>query len=338
MLKSPYPYFGGKRRVAAEIWKRFGTDCTNYVEPFFGSGATLLCRPQPFSGVETVNDKDGYVANFWRAIEADAEAVAKYADWPVNENDLHARHVWLVERKGTLQAKLEGDPDYFEAKIAGWWCWGMCAWIGGGFCSGEGPWHVVDGEIVKTVNAGQGVKRRIVHLGDAGRGVNRASGKRGELVDYFRQLQDRLRGVRVCCGDWSRVMGTTVTQRHGTAAIFLDPPYSHAVRDKSIYCVETDCAAEVREWCVENGGNKLLRIALCGYAGEGHEPLADHGWTELAWKAAGGYSVQGNGRGRDNAAKERIWFSPHCALADTDGLFRATQKGRANVKTSTPRK
>ena len=59
-IKSPYPYFGGKATVAAEVWQRFGA-VKNYVEPFFGSGAVLLNRPQPFHGTETVNDKDGYI-------------------------------------------------------------------------------------------------------------------------------------------------------------------------------------------------------------------------------------------------------------------------------------
>jgi hypothetical protein len=39
---------------------------------------------------------------------------------------------------------LHADPDYFDAKIAGWWCWGACAWIGTGWCSGEGPWNIDD--------------------------------------------------------------------------------------------------------------------------------------------------------------------------------------------------
>ena len=62
-MQAPFPYFGGKRTIAAEVWARFG-DVRNYVEPFFGSGAVLLNRPQPFAGPETVNDKDGLVANF----------------------------------------------------------------------------------------------------------------------------------------------------------------------------------------------------------------------------------------------------------------------------------
>src|SRR6185436_14348681 len=117
-IQAPYPYFGGKSRIAPLVWERFGA-ITNYVEPFFGSGAVLLSRPTPFHGTETVNDLDGLIANFWRAIRADPEAVAHYADWPVNENDLHARHAWLVGVKDSLQDQLEGDPEHFDAKIAG---------------------------------------------------------------------------------------------------------------------------------------------------------------------------------------------------------------------------
>ena len=97
--------------------------------------------------------------------------------------------------------------------------------------------------------------------------------------------------------------------------MFLDPPYSQDERDSDLYAIETPVAADVRAWCVENGGDKRLRIALCGYAGEGHEALESLGWDCLEWKAKGGYGSQGNGEdtnGRDNAKRERIWFSPAC--------------------------
>jgi len=57
MLDTPFPYFGGKSKIADIVWKRLG-DVPNYVEPFFGNGAVLLRRPHK-PGIETVNDKDG---------------------------------------------------------------------------------------------------------------------------------------------------------------------------------------------------------------------------------------------------------------------------------------
>ena len=156
-LDAPFPWFGGKRRVAADVWAAFG-DVKNYVEPFFGSGAVLLGRPSA-PHIETVNDADGLIANFWRSIKLSPAETAEWADNPVNENDLHARHAWLVGALADLVPRLEGNPDFHDPKIAGWWVWGICCWIGGEFCSGKGPWSVVDGKLVRLGN-GRGVMRQ----------------------------------------------------------------------------------------------------------------------------------------------------------------------------------
>ncbi len=97
-IPSPYPYFGGKSRIMADIWQRFGPDVRNFVDPFLGSAASILSRPeyQPRRHIETVNDAYGMVCNFWRAVAAAPAAVAHHAWQPINENDMHARHAWLV--------------------------------------------------------------------------------------------------------------------------------------------------------------------------------------------------------------------------------------------------
>lgn len=328
-LRAPFPWFGGKSRIAAAVWERFG-DVPNYVEPFAGSLAVVLNRPHA-PKVETVNDLDGMVANFWRALQADPDAVAAHADWPVNELDLHARHLWLTNAGRAQVERLREDPDWFDAKIAGWWVWGCCQWIGSGWC--EHPeWQ----QLPHLGDAGMGVHRpsqQLPHLGNAGRGEADSEAvipSNGELFDYFHALADRLRKVRVCCGDWSRVCGPTPTVKQGLTAVFLDPPYSQEHRDAELYAVETNVAAEVREWCHANGADKRLRIALCGYAGEGHETLEADGWDVLAWKAKGGYGLQGtNTDGAENAKRERIWFSPGCLAAD-EGLFSAGLLGGAS--------
>ncbi len=321
-LQAPFPYFGGKSRVAHIVWRAFG-DVPNYVEPFFGSGAVLLGRPHG-PKIETVNDADGFLANFWRAIKCAPEEVAEHADWPVNENDLHARHIWLVNQREELTSRLEGDPHYYDAKIAGWWVWGICCWIGSGWCSGNGPWQSVDGQMVKIDGGGRGVNRKLVHLG-GGRGVNRKRVHLGNsgvgvhrnlvhLGELFDALADRLRNVRVCCGDWARVMGPTPTEINGITGLFLDPPYGEtASRDMGCYSVDSGTVAgDVLKWCIKNGSNPMLRIALCGYEGE-HDVLTERGWSVHAWKTQGGYGNQSyDGSGRDNAHRERIWFSPAC--------------------------
>lgn len=308
-LKAPFPWFGGKSRVADLVWSRFG-DTPNYVEPFFGSGAVLLGRPTDHAGyIETANDKDGFIANAWRAIKLDPKGVAEHADNPVNENDLHARHVWLLSRRDSLASQLEGDPEYFDPKIAGWWIWGICCWIGSGWCSGKGPWKTEDGSLVNTSqrphlgNAGQGVNRQRPHLGDAGRGER--------IYEYMHSLSERLAGVRVCCGDWRRVLGDSPTTKLGITAVFLDPPYADtAERTTDLYAEDSlSIAHDVRRWAIEHQDDPKLRIALCGYEGEHVMPVS---WECVPWKAHGGYGNQGQIVGRANAKRERVWFSPAC--------------------------
>lgn len=330
MLKSPYPWFGGKSKVAPIVWERFG-DVRNYVEPFFGSGAMLLGRPQPFDGSETVNDADGMISNFWRALQAAPDEVARHADWPVNECDLHARHLWLANEGRRHVERLKTETDYFDAKIAGWWVWGCCQWIGSGWCE-----HPEWKKRPHLGNAGRGVHRpsqQRPHLGDAGRGVHRPSqqlphlgtagmGDEPDIYPYFRQIAERLRKVRVCCGDWSRVCGPTPTVKQGLTAVFLDPPYLQTERNATLYAIEDNVSTAVRRWCIENGSDKRMRIALCGYAGEGHEQLELLGWNVVEWKARGGYGSQGKKtNGRTNSKRERIWFSPYCVRADEVSLF-----------------
>lgn len=334
-LPAPFPWFGGKSRVAPIVWDRFG-EVKNYVEPFFGSGAVLLGRPHP-PNIETINDADGFVCNFWRAIKSDPETVASYADWPVNESDLHARHIWLVNQRADLTDRLCGNPDWCDAKVAGYWVWGICAWIGSGWCSGGGAWNTDGERITKDTgrgaqrqlpflgNAGRGVHRKLPFLGNAGQGVHRqrphiagqgVHRQRPHLADagqgvhpWFAALSNRLRRVRVCCGDWSRVVTPAVTYRHGLTGVFLDPPYAVDDRD-DCYAIESKTIAHnVREWAIANGDNQLFRIALCGYEGEHAMPDS---WECVHWKAHGGFGNSRKNGTNKNCYRERIWFSPHC--------------------------
>ena len=322
VLKAPFPYFGGKSTVAKIVWDRFG-DVPNYVEPFCGSAAMLLGRPHT-PHTETINDASGFIANFWRAVKLAPEEVADWVDWPVNENDLSARHIWLVNNSTDLKDRLEGDPEYYDAKIAGWWCWGACSWIGSGWCEGKGPWKSVDG-IMTKLDTGKGINRKRPHLSGA-MGINRQlphlSGGGGQCEEWnkhlhtmMQQLCDRLRCVRVCCGDWSRVCTPTPMTCQGLTAVFLDPPYSQSERRTNLYETEMKCSKAVLDWAIQHGDDKLMRICFCGYEGEHTRP---DGWEEVKWKTSGGYGVSSDGRGQANAPKERLWFSPHCLKSKQD--------------------
>jgi hypothetical protein len=285
-LTAPFPYFGGKRRAAELIWSRIGADVTNYVEPFCGSCAVLLARPGGAGKVETVNDIDGLLVNFWRAVKHDPETVAEYASWPVTELDLQARNRWLIKCRDEMTEQLRSDPEWFDAKAAGWWCWGSNIWFGSG-------WGVKE-------------KRQVPDLHNTRH--DRLCGDHQVVRPVFSDLGDRLKYVRVACGSWERVMSFTATTSHGVTGVVLDPPYNAGSHSKEMYVAYGSVAKDVAEWCRENGGNPLFRIALCGYEGEHDLP----GWTCEPWKARKGYGSD------ENTRRERIWFSPHCLSA---GLF-----------------
>lgn len=243
-VKTPFPWFGGKSEAAPQVWAALG-DPAHYVEPFAGSLAVLMRRPHSANRAyysETVNDADGLLINAWRSIQMSPDATAEAASWPVMEADIMARHLALLKWRGDhcLEA-LMADPEWHDPKMAGWWLYGQCAWIGSGWCSGDGPWVVgSDGRITKRENKEPGVSRKLPHVGDNGMGVNTAvvrepgvtrqlpflSGDgRGlsspqlreqgvgeyhpmvmpELREWFRFLSARLRHVRVLNGDWKRV-------------------------------------------------------------------------------------------------------------------------------------
>lgn len=351
ILPSPFPWFGGKRRAAAEVWQALG-DCDHYIEPFCGSLAVLLNRPHA-PKVETVNDLDGYIANFWRSVRLDPDAVADWCIAPVNEIDLTARHRWLCERerKAAFLARMLADPDYYDPKIAGWWVWGISAWIGSNWCTGW--WDGPDG------TGGTGVHRQIPHLGDGWKGDtarsptsgtagvptqlpnvggNGCSGVHrkmpnvgGNGVDpldatgvrsYLRALAERLRYVRVCNGDWSRVVTDAVwsdlAKGNKRAGIFLDPPYADGTASADLYAAGgSGVSAEVAAWAFEHGDNPKLRIVLCGYEGEHVIPPT---WRTIERREKGGYSNTGKGKGGDenNRHRERLWLSPGCLVTERE--------------------
>jgi site-specific DNA-adenine methylase len=384
-LSAPFPYFGGKSTVAKIVWAALGQP-KHYIEPFFGSGAVLLARPDynPQKHMETICDKDGFVANAWRGMQFAPDEVARYCDWPVNHADLNARRKYLNNHQDLL-TRLSDDPEFFDAKIAGYWIWAMSCWIGSGLVRPKAMPDVTNAKGVHKI----GATGKRPHIGHNGGGVakdltrNRpqvalqgginalgqipnirddtgvsnqipllyskngicrkptygASGVHGihkvTLVDetpaplpdvrdpytpsiygWFRQLSERLRRVRVVCGDWSRVCGGDWQDDRGTCGMFFDPPYNPETtnRDPKIYTEESATVADdVREWCRTRGALKTYRIVLAGYYEE-HSCLLDEGWTVHRWSARGGFANRGKGktRGEENRHKEALFFSPHC--------------------------
>lgn len=309
-LKAPFPWFGGKSKVAPIVWEMFG-DVERYREPFFGSGAVLLGRPRHHKNSnEIINDIDGYVCNFWRSVKCNPGDVERWSDAQLNENEYHARRSYLKQFEHKLPSLLEGDVDFYDSRIAGYWLYSVRLNIGKPV-NWPGPWVSENGMFLKR-DGRNGIERPIPS-------ISRYTG-RGFDLDLF-SLKRRLDNVAVCCGDWKRICKTKSTILGvGATGIFLDPPYGPvADRDGRIYSNDSFLISEsVYKWCIEWGKVDNVRIALCGYEGEYDLP----GWDKYSWKATGGYGNQAHGRGRENAHRERIWFSPACLKkAEANDIF-----------------
>ena len=133
-LTAPFPWFGAKRRWAGLIWDRFGDDLGVYVEPFAGSLAVLLHRPDPLPR-EVVCDTDGGICNFWRAIRSDPSIRSRIGPTtrPFTKTSRH-------DTDGSFSGWSTTLPSYpriqttTTPKAAGWWVWGISLWIGPGWC------------------------------------------------------------------------------------------------------------------------------------------------------------------------------------------------------------
>jgi DNA adenine methylase len=364
-LASPYPWFGGKSQVSAEVWARFGNP-SNYVEPFAGSLAVLLGRPNDhrwWERNETVNDLDGNIANWHRSVAADPETVALHASQPVNEVDLTARHVWLVQNGDRLRQQLFSDPTFYDARAAGWWVYGISAWVGGEWCTGIGPFTGTDEPSRTNGGTAPGVYRKIPMISGAhgGKGIHKPIAVPesddtdtappvsdlylNHLNTQFAALSDRMRRVRVACGDWTRVLGNAAVPASGHyTAVFLDPPYDPTERRGDLYAVGdnrrkkgasgTDALdlgdtftptpsvhEAARTWALDKTTDASYRIAYCSYSTPEEDALfGEAGWAPYRWSAKGGYALaadSADNRARSNKDREVIWFSPTCETPTT---------------------
>ena len=305
-LLAPFPYFGGKRAVAADVWKRLGAP-SQYIEPFCGSAAVLLACPRP-AALEVVCDGSGFIANFWRTVKHQPGRVAEWADYPVSHIDLGARHRWLMGQRADLNAALQDCDWPGDAKVAGWWLWGQCCWIGSGWCDWQrGDGHADGiGQIPHAGNAGRGIQAvgKIPHASDAGRGDALLTSAGRAAWGWLHKLAARLERVRVVHGDWTRCLNNHFGG--DDTAIFLDPPYRAY---EKVYGTDAPVADSVAAWAREN---EHLRIALCGHRGDYDLPA----WDLVDWSR--GRFTYGGAKTTD---RECVWYSPACLPREMYDLF-----------------
>lgn len=305
-LKAPFPYFGGKSRIASKIWSKFGS-VNSYIEPFAGSAAVALANPYWTNlSLEVINDFDGMVTNAWRAIKWSPNEVKKWVDWPMNELDSHARSEWVEKQRSELEERLQNeeltdimrkDPHFHDAKIAAWWVWGMCGAIGDSFTEQK--------KSIPSVLSPRGVQSKTF-----------------DADQYFDKLATRLKETRITCGDWKRVVKDNILLHRTPVAVFLDPPYASPDRHDTYKHESYSVASEVEEWCFEYGDNPDIKIILAGYEGDYDLPPS---WVSFPWKTMGGFgnitrTEGGMTQGKANASKERLWINKTC-LADHENTI-----------------
>ena len=296
----PVVYFGGKRHLADEVWLRLG-DPKVFAEPFAGMLGVLLNRPPTRHVIakEVIVDAEAMVCNFWRATKADPDGLTAAALYPATQHEMIARrracYAWGIDNK----RRIINDTEFYDARIAGWWAWGMNNSIAASF-SGPPP---------KDSDA-LGSKLKV-----APTGMHSYSVHESEVGKWLRRLAARLTRVRVYGGDWSEALTPAVLEpdraRVSDAAVFLDPPYKtkNALRGSSNVYVSDhegrsdDVAAAAYEWAVAHGGK--YRVAYC--CAENDFPCPD-GWEMLRNKFGAGLM----GIEKREQYQDVMFFSPLC--------------------------
>ena len=221
-INSPIKYRGAKGRWAAEVWRRFGDDIQIYAEPFVGSAAVLLARPNPV-GREVINDSSGYIANLWRALRADPYGVADWCDYPNFHADFYARHLWLVKWSNENALRLMEDDEYYDSKAAGYFIFGINLAIGDFCISDEVKYDSIPylGFLggIKTMPQRKLFGKMPVGTGD-------------RLFDWFFEISQRFGKITTITNrDWSSLVTDTVLRHTETSeklptAVFLGPTVS----------------------------------------------------------------------------------------------------------------
>jgi hypothetical protein len=174
-MRQLFPYIGGKYTVAPEINRRFGAIDTR-IDAFTGSSSWILAS-EPVR-YEIVNDLDGYVVNYLRAIKYAPEEVARHLDFPRAELELIAYHHYTRDKLPELVARLGGDPDYYDPVIAARWAYVMAYKLDPSLLK-PGGWLTRDGRLVYE------------------RGVGRIRGSMTTTPRLTRSSRQRAPGVRV---------------------------------------------------------------------------------------------------------------------------------------------
>lgn len=310
-LRAPIVGLGNKYQAFKLIWQRLGTGGT-YIEPFAYTASTALSNPAPhLLSKEIINDHNGFVTNFWRAIKHDYERTAFYADMPLSHLDFVASERRLLHYQADLPKMLNEDIAFFDPILAGLWAYYLALSIDIGR-------HLHIGEFTgasQTVSVGKGVSIGRANTpfwdGNLEDGDEwRLSGNR--LFGWFKALALRLRNTQIFCKDWDDLFSNSMLGQsksgEGHTLIFFDPPYAEAAHKGKTYTNEqVGIHKTVMIKAIDLAKNPNNRIIVCGYE---NDHVTPEGWTKEIWKGDG---IRLGGQQKQNYSRaEAIWCSPGC--------------------------
>ena len=126
MAKPPFPWIGGKEKIAPYILQTFPAKLAQYVEPFGGSGAVLLALPQDPSRLDIYNDLDAELVNLYSCIKECSNVLLRELKFlPIHSRRLFEYYRDFVAHKEVyyqnVQAEIAclGDRSCFTEEQAG---------------------------------------------------------------------------------------------------------------------------------------------------------------------------------------------------------------------------
>lgn len=270
--RSPFPWFGGKQKLADEILSHFPPHLV-YVE-VFGGGASVLLSKSP-GALDVYNDRDESLVNFFRVLRDLPHQLV-----PLLELTPYARAEWEHAR-----ASIDTEKDPVEkARLF----YVIAAGSFAGFAARDNG----------SAGRGWGGERLgRMHLSRAASTANR--------VDNIWRFVERLRLVQIECLEWRACLER---YDHVDCLFYLDPPYVPETRRSGGYRHEltTDDHAELVERVLVLKGCAIVS----GYDHPLYEALvSDGGFVRHEYGAWSTAARGEKGQPRDRRT-EVVWTSP----------------------------
>jgi DNA adenine methylase len=279
-MRSPIPYFGGKRLLAKWILEHFPKH-EQYCEPYFGGGSILFRKEQ--RGHETINDIDEYVTNFFRVLRDDGERFIDRA--------MMTEFGEGVFKECRETFRTEEDP---LLKAWKWWVVSCMCFSG---------WIPSDSFSVTSIYFGHS-KVRV-------RGKIKAIAENAyRFLSRWRELDrviQRLRSVQILCCEAQRAVTRCDTF---DCLHYLDPPYYADKRGGKRYRCDMSVKQHTELIRFLLSGKVEGKVVLSGYSNPLYSELEENGWKRVD-KTTYAFSSARSGVTNQRLRRvESLWLCP----------------------------